>query len=232
MALTADTLVVTGTATFNGNPSTLTDGQLTLRGDFAQGGASQSFAASGNHRTVFDGAGPQNITFSSPSFTSSRFQDVAFDNLSASGVTLGTAVFAAGNFISTADSLAIKARIIGGGNRLTARALNVRDARLERVLLQWNSLVATGFTAFTNVELASYLDSDTQIDVIHPGGAGAFSFFNITFLTTPVTGLYVQAEDNVVDANTLTLDISSTPSNCVENFEKQVGGALINWTNC
>ena len=75
-----DALTVTGNVTFDGsNTSTLLSaGQLTLQGNFSQGGSSTSFAASGTHAVLFNGSGAQTISFGSPSFTSSRFQDVTF----------------------------------------------------------------------------------------------------------------------------------------------------------
>ncbi len=64
-------LNVTGSAAFSGGNSAPTAGLLQVGGSFVQAGATNSFNATGTHRTVFTGTGTQNITFASP--TTSRF---------------------------------------------------------------------------------------------------------------------------------------------------------------
>ncbi len=58
-------VTVTGSATFAGGPSVPTAGQLSVAGDFTQSasGTSTSFRPSGSHRTVLNGTGTQNVSF-------------------------------------------------------------------------------------------------------------------------------------------------------------------------
>ncbi|MCC7000878.1 MAG: hypothetical protein IT357_01885, partial [Gemmatimonadaceae bacterium] len=73
---------VNGNAQFNGGQSVLSAGTLRVAGNFTQGptGATNAFDASGTHRTIFDGAGAQSITFANP--TVSRFNRVEFPAIS------------------------------------------------------------------------------------------------------------------------------------------------------
>ncbi len=82
---------VNGNAVFNGAQSVLSAGTLRVAGNFTQGptGVVNTFDASGTHRTVFDGTGPQSITFANP--TSSRFNRVEFPTIGHT-VTLQTNV--------------------------------------------------------------------------------------------------------------------------------------------
>lgn len=64
----ADVLDVAGMAWFDGGDQTglLTDGVIYVGGDFYAGTLSTAFVASGNHRVVFNGSGPQMADFDSP----------------------------------------------------------------------------------------------------------------------------------------------------------------------
>jgi hypothetical protein len=82
----ADTLRVAGDVTFLGESTfgLLTAGQIEVTGDFSQGlpglygdaVSSRSFAASGSHRTVFNGTLPQTLFIRNPADTMSRFQSL------------------------------------------------------------------------------------------------------------------------------------------------------------
>lgn len=77
----ASVVDVNGSAQFNGAQSIMSAGILRVAGNFTQGptGVSNAFDASGTHRTVFDGAGAQSITFANP--TLSRFNRVEFPTI-------------------------------------------------------------------------------------------------------------------------------------------------------
>jgi hypothetical protein len=83
VSATATSVVdVNGNAQFNGGQSVLSAGTLRVAGNFTQGpnGVVNAFDASGTHRTVFDGAAAQSITFANP--TTSRFNRVEFPAIS------------------------------------------------------------------------------------------------------------------------------------------------------
>lgn len=81
-----DYLLVDGNFVTTSNTShigKLTDGVLEVKGDFKQSGAVNSFAASGNHTTIFSGDEKQNVTFSD--IYNSYLSNVEFRNTA--GVT-------------------------------------------------------------------------------------------------------------------------------------------------
>jgi len=90
-----DYVQVGGQAVFSGGSTTgkLTSGALELKDGFAQtnqGGANDSFAASGSHITRFVGSIGQNIDFFSAGTASSHFQNVEIQNAPSGSVLVNT----------------------------------------------------------------------------------------------------------------------------------------------
>lgn len=92
-----DVVDVAGNALFNGGSHTgrLTDGTLSIAGDLSVQNLTTSFVAAGAHTVVFDGAGLQTVSFSTPGTAEQRFNDVLFDN-SGPGVEFLSDVYAEG----------------------------------------------------------------------------------------------------------------------------------------
>ena len=111
------------------------------------------------------------------------------------------------------------------------------DLQLKRVLLVYDGVPdphsAGVFSRFINVTFQGYNATDVQLTVIHPGAAAAFMMSGITFttLTAGDTGLYINATDSNGSTPFLTINIDSTPDNCIGDFVSVSGGAVVNWTN-
>jgi hypothetical protein len=124
-----DSLIVGGSAVFNGGVSTPTAGKLIIGAAFVQGGSTtNAFAASGSHLTKFNGVGNQGINFLNPDLVQvppnasscalSCFANVEIDK-SAGKVLFNTGAKLLGNLTITnaPDSVAAYGkRVIVGGN--------------------------------------------------------------------------------------------------------------------
>jgi dipeptidyl aminopeptidase/acylaminoacyl peptidase len=72
--------------------------------------------------------------------------------------------------------------------------------------------------------------SAIQLTINHPGTATPFAFTGVSFLTTPVTGRYVRANDtDTGDGNTLTIEFSDATPPDGSAYEDELNGAVINW---
>ena len=83
------------TGSVKGHDGKLTNGVMTVKGNFTQlnTGSEQNFAASNNHKVVFDGSEKQTISFASGRYDQSHFANVEFNNSSEDGIEItGTAV--------------------------------------------------------------------------------------------------------------------------------------------
>ncbi len=89
----ADVLIVTGNVSFGGGSTSgqITNGFLTISGNFTQSNSATSFAASGAHQAAFVGTSAQTINFANPG--SSQFAKLTLAN--SAGVTFATNVVAA-----------------------------------------------------------------------------------------------------------------------------------------
>ena len=130
MTNAADALTVVN-ATFGGGAETglLTNGTLTVNGNFTQNSPANGFDASGSHTVVMSGTGsPQTVTITNPN--TSRFQNLRFTNTSGSGATLASNILVQGNLtVVTAVAAGANAVTIGGtltdpGALLTAAAIS------------------------------------------------------------------------------------------------------------
>jgi hypothetical protein len=221
----AGVLTVGGNATFagSGENGLLTAGTLNFKGNFSQtaGCNSDGYAASGTHRTVFNGTGAQTIAFTCT--TASHFQDFEVANASGAGVTLTTSAVANGSLIVAAGATK---NLVGGGNTLTVFGLNVNNLALNNVLLAAQTTAAT-LTSFNSVSFSNYAPTATQFTIANPGAASAFTFSNLVFNSVPSTGFYISATDNQADANVFTITLVS-PTSQTKTFQVS-GGAVINW---
>src|SRR3989442_1224689 len=98
-------LTVGGFITFDGQSTdgVLTAGVLEVRGDFFVGGSTgPNFAASGTHKVVFDGTGPQLLQFCCAA-GARHFQDVEFAN--PAGVNINREAQANGNVTITSGDI-------------------------------------------------------------------------------------------------------------------------------
>ena len=230
-------LQVDGSVLFDGtdNNPTLQGGQLHVGGNFTQLATNSpvSFHSAGVDVYLF-GTGAQTVSFATPGIgigvELSHFRSL-FITKSTGTVTLASDVFATGNLGS---GVSFSPTIVGNGNKLLVGGFDVDDLALDRVLLEYKvdplTIPANGFfTAFDNVNFTNYLTSDTQFTIIHPGGVSPFTLNNITFGTTPTTGLYMDVTDNAVDANLLTIQMASPTPGTPTTFVSTGGSASVVW---
>ncbi|TLY30154.1 MAG: hypothetical protein E6K56_07215, partial [Ignavibacteria bacterium] len=69
----------------------------------------------------------------------------------------------------------------------------------------------------------------TQFTINHPGAPNAFAFEGLQFLTTPSTGYYIRATDNLADGNVLTVNLISSTPHDGSSHTLVSGGAVVNW---
>ncbi len=227
MSNVADALTVTGNATFNGGISTLSAGQITLQGNFSQASQAQSFAASGTHSTRFNGTVAQTISFSNPSATNSRFQDLEIVNGVSATVTFASNVFADGQLIRT--TLDGTNRVInGGGFLLTAKGFNASELTFDnlRVAVIDGDVIGT----INNIIFQNMVD--TQVQFAFTRSLGTVSIGTITFNTAPNTGLggrYLTATDNDIGNGALTIQLGNPTPGAVGAETEKFGEAIITW---
>jgi len=122
MTNAADSLLVTGNASFGGGISNnLTAGLITVGGNFTQTVNSQAYAPSGTHHLTLNGTGTQTISFANPGAALSRFDVVEIAGSGASrNIVLQTNVAVNDSLIMQSGGF-IGADLVGAGTtqRLT-----------------------------------------------------------------------------------------------------------------
>src|SRR5437879_1351024 len=227
-------LRVSGNVNFDGSPTDtlLTAGKLYVGGNFT---LNKNFTSSGTHKVVFNGSSRQMISGSYGG--SSHFNDLQLDN--PSGIVLASDVVANGQLNSrpglhsaapTRGSFATTAStpdsIFGAGHSLTVGGLDVDTLTLDNVLLIDNGGTISNFN---NVVFQNYDSTVTQFTINHPGAPNAFAFEGLQFLTTPSTGYYIRATDNLGDGNVLTVNLISSTPHDGSSHTLVSGGAVVNW---
>ncbi|HWA16689.1 MAG TPA: Ig-like domain-containing protein [Gemmatimonadales bacterium] len=228
-----DFITVGGNAHFEGGNSQghLTDGILSVAGNFTQRStnSSASFSASGNHIVSLAGQNPV-VSFASPgaAASASGFQDFAYAGTAGGMLTLASNMVVRGLMISA----------FNGATTITSSAgHNLRAATMStsnQVPLIFNNVTLTlqdtvsvenflGLITFQNMPT-----NRPQMEVRYPGGFMTMNGF--TFSTTPVApnGFYLEAEDTQAGADSLTINVTATPTS-PGAFLKTVGGTVVNW---
>lgn len=228
-----DRVEVQSHAEFNGGSTAglLTAGVLSLGGGFVQSnndgsGASDSFSASGTHRVVFQGSGPQNVFFYTPGREPymSHFQDVELANV---GGSLSVGMVVANGRLDAPAGVGVT--VFGDGSPVTVGGVDVDGLVLDNVPLM---IMGDPIVAFDNVTFQNYAPFATQLTIVHPGAASPFMFHNLAFLVEPDVGLYVSATDSAVDAGTLDLELSCAQPPDGSAFTAVAGGASVSWLGC
>ena len=187
MTNAADSVDVLGSISWTPSQSHLghlTAGVLVARGNFFQGANDTGFAATGTHRTVFDGAAAQTID---PRGAAFQFQNL--EVRSTAGVSILSPTTVAGQLISASPAVSL----IGGS--IQTAVVNVTGLTLNGVAFKLIEPVGVAET-FSNVTFTGYATNVIQLTVQGPGGAAAprtLTFSNLTFmpLTAGDLGNYV-----------------------------------------
>jgi Concanavalin A-like lectin/glucanases superfamily len=183
-------------------------------------------AAAGSHTVKLSGSGAQTVNFQRPGSSGARLQNLDIAN-TGTGVTLASTVPVNGELHSPELIASI---IFGNGNALNVAGIDVDNMILDNVALT----IGGGVIArFDYVTLRNYPQNATQLAISHPGAGTAFTFNNISFLSTPTTGRYLSVTDTAPsDGNVLTVNmVCSQPPNGSTQTSTS-GGAVVNWQAC
>ncbi|MEM7415542.1 MAG: Ig-like domain-containing protein [Gemmatimonadota bacterium] len=188
----AGVLDIEGDAFFSGGTTLgfMTDGTLRIAGDLTatspQSGT--SFAGSGNHQTILDGAGAQTVDFSTPGSTGMRFHDVTIDKAG------GTATF-------TSDFAATGAVVITAGTDVDA------PAQTGTVLGSWDDQSGAATLGTLNA-----IGDLAVISSPLPGNLTVNATLNLAGNLVVPGNVLLDSDDLVVGANTLTIGGDLTTS--------------------
>ncbi len=216
-------LNVVGNATFAGGSTAglLTNGQLTVTGNFTQlaTNSSESFAASATHNVTFSSALAQSVSFATPGGTGfSHFADLEILN-TAAAVSLATAAQVDGNVTVTSGTL-------NGANTLTTPGnVTVTGTMSVGTLSLGGALTGTGtYSVATTV-----LTGNGQ--VIPTFGFIALSYTNIE-VASPSAGVATTFATGISISGNLTvtangdLDISAIPLTVQGNVTVSGNGSM------
>jgi alpha-tubulin suppressor-like RCC1 family protein len=226
----AAALAITGDATFAGGNElgSMSAGTLNLGGNLTQvgTGSPDSFHPSGTHFTILSAASPT-VNFGTPGIVpgSSHFQEMGWSG--GGTLTLASNIFAHGNLTvgSSGGTIASSGKTLQLGGLSTTSGVVTFD-NTQLIIDQPAGLPIP----ISNVTFQNMAPTVTQLTVNHPGVAGAFSFINLTFSTTPTTGLYLQANDlDGPSPNALTIDLTGTFPVSPGTFVQQNNGAVVTW---
>ncbi|MBM4192988.1 MAG: hypothetical protein FJ202_01225 [Gemmatimonadetes bacterium] len=227
------TLTVNGSVSFQGGSTAglLKAGRLELTGHFNQGTNSLAFAADSVHATAFIGTAQQNITFSNPGETLSRFGILESRNVSTAGVVLFTNAAATNNLVvpgGLTDSVRLKN---SGSPVLTVGGVDVSNTGSTRAYFNNVGLVIKNIglktiTQFDGASFKNFSTAATQLSFQWSIG-GTFTFNGTKFYDTPpATGFYVAMNSPA------TLNLSGTTPTLAANGGRTsvIGGGTLNWT--
>lgn len=225
MVNAADSLGVNGNATFGGGDETgrLTAGRMSLTGNFTQNTATTTFVGTGSHTLFLNGSGPQTLSFSSPGFAASHFQNVIIAN-TAGGVRTTSDLYSSG---TTGVVPGVPRILAGNGNSLFTTILNVHNFTFDNLLINF-----TGSTvvSFDSVTFQNYAATATPLTIVHPGSVAPLAFDVIKFLSPLTTGFYLSAADNApTDGVPLTINVTGSSPTTGAPFVQTAGGAVVNW---
>jgi alpha-tubulin suppressor-like RCC1 family protein len=226
-----DSLLVGGNASFDGESELtfMSAGVLLIGGNLTQQNAisPDAFHPSGTHKTVLTGSNPT-LSFATPGLVpgSSHFQ--LLDWSGAGTLTLLSDVYAHGQFRSLATGTttitsATDVLTVGGFSAAGPVTINSTDLTLD---MPGGGALTLGNLTFTNAS-----PSASQLEVMHPGTGGPFTFTNLTFTTTPTTGgNYLRITDtDGPSPDALTVNMVNPNPASDAGFSQALNGAVINW---
>jgi hypothetical protein len=83
------------------------------------------------------------------------------------------------------------------------------------------------------VTFQNYAATATQLTISHPGMSTPFAFNNLSFLTTPTTGRYLNTTDTApADGNVLTINLVCAQPADGSAKTTTSGGAVVTWSAC
>ncbi len=220
--------VITTNMTFDAGSEagSLTTGVIVVAGNFnvLSTNNSQTFAASGNHKTVFTGTTLKNINIM-PLGANSHFQDLDV-SAATGGLDLLTNVTVLGQIISTPTGTV--PMLQGTGVRLSAGGANVTGLTLDTLpLLLTNGTIS----AFNNVLFQHQNPTGIALTVNNAGTVAPFVFDGLSFTTVlGAGGFHLLANDLLPsDGVPLTLNLTNATPASGAGVSQATNGAVINW---
>ncbi|MEX2283016.1 MAG: Ig-like domain-containing protein [Gemmatimonadota bacterium] len=232
MTLPQDSLLIFRNASFDGGDTNgfLTDGVMTVVGNFTAATTAQAFSASGNHRVVLNGNALQTVSFSTPDSIPSGQHFHFLDITNPTQVNFLTRVFVNGLFRETITGISTTVNGTGLADQLVARGLD-----LDGITFNNLPVVLDGSNLYTirmdSVTFGSYLGSAVQLRVRHNPGAD-LTFNLMRFNTVPTSGLYLDAVDLDFGTFVLTINMNAaTPSTGGQFVRTNTGAqnAVVRW---
>ena len=171
MVNAVDSLGVNGNATFGGGDETgrLTAGRMSVTGNFTQSSGTTTFVGTGSHTLFLNGSGPQALSFSSPGFAASHFQNVIIAN-TAGGVRTTSDLYSSG---TTGVVPGVPRILAGSGNSLFTTILNVHNFTFDNLLINF---AGSTVVSFDSVTFQNYAATATPLTIVHPGSVAPLAF--------------------------------------------------------
>ncbi|HEU4891732.1 MAG TPA: FG-GAP-like repeat-containing protein [Vicinamibacterales bacterium] len=138
----------------------------------------------------------------------------------------GQPLIVGGQLITNVAEGALPVIIGGATSSFLATGVNVNGLVLNGTPLTIN---AGALTRFDNVSFNGFAPDAVQLTVNNPGLVTHFPMNGLSFSNTPVTGLFVQANDTLGAGPTLILDILGAVPADGTAFTGTGGGAIVNW---
>lgn len=191
------TLNVFGSIDFVGgsHDGLLTAGQIQLLGDFSASGSPLAFVSSGTHLVRFIGSANQEITFDTPGPTTQRFNDVDIRNFSGS-VDFGSTVTVMGTFDQSDGDMSRTGPV---GSFLDVRGtLLLDEANITGLPVSLVSAVDPLQHSLNLVTFQGMDPTEVQMTIQLPGSGQNPGLVadDMSFLTTPTTGAYLDLSSN------------------------------------
>jgi len=232
MANASDSMIVKGSASFNGGSTAgqLTKGYLEVWGArFTQGTSAQAFAADAPHETNFVDADPSvishTITFANPGLGSSHFGDVYVgDTLT----VLGSDVYANGE-LETGITITHRVATTTGDHRLASSGADVRYLTFDNT--RWLLQGSDSITSIDNVAFQNTSNTTAaQFEWNRAGSGRQYYLTSWSFNTPPAgPGVYVRMTTSA-PADTLSMSVN-TPALNGGLIQVLGGGAITSWPN-
>jgi len=214
-------LNVSGTTTFGGLSTDLTDGIFYVGGDL-----DISSAWSAGALVYLIGNADQTVSLSSPGVGEQWFQDlyVATNGL----VTFNGDIFVTGIFYAYLGSMT------GTGVLEAQGTFYASDVTFVGLPVRIDTTVLPSTHLISGVTFTGYAATDTQLFIRMPGEANPLTLTDMVFSTVPppdgTTGHYLWAENSVVGGTALTIELNNPTPLGVKSPEYLQGtNTIINW---
>ncbi len=225
---------INGTATFSGGTTDgiLTAGTLIFSGDFLQtGGATDAFAPSGAHESVFSTEGEQRVGFANPGWTAgtSHFNELRIQQAPGSRITTQSTVYVQRQLRESMGDTATIRTETASNDSILVNGLDVTGIRFVRT-----RVVVRESAAITAMDDMTFDSTDVTVAALemHRTG-GTFGLLNPRFMSVADFGaggrFVLLTDENQVDGDQFTINVSNPFPGAHSNSIELNGAALNGW---